>query len=220
MKLFFGTSKNHPVTTATDVGNYFPRDRKHHYRDGFSMAEAAKCWVAAGGRLPSPIAAVVGTDEIESAHFEFPSIVWGGGTAMTDIMAFLSHSVIAVEAKMNEPFDNLVADWIEKEAGKNPASPPHRMGVIRRYAHALGVDLEGLLETRYQLLQRTLCAALTALSEGKSQAWMIVQSFSPVDGKDHQRNLNDFARFQKLVGNAPMLENVCVKIVWTDSPTV
>ena len=92
------------------------------------------------------------------------------------------------------------------------------MGVIRRYAHALGVDLEELLETRYQLLQRTLCAALTALSERKSQAWMIVQSFSPVDGKGHQINLNDFARFQKLVGNAPMFENVCVKIVWTDSP--
>jgi hypothetical protein len=72
---------------------------------------------------------------------------------------------------MNEPFDNLVADWIEKEAARNSASPPHRMGVINRYAHALGVDPERLLETRYQLLQRTLCAALTALSEGKSQAW-------------------------------------------------
>src|SRR3974377_919993 len=91
-------------------------DRKRQYQDGYSMAEAAKCWVAAGDCLPSTIAAVIGGNELNSAHFEYPTTVWGGGTAMTDIMAFLPNGVVAVEAKLNEPFDVIVSDWIDKKA--------------------------------------------------------------------------------------------------------
>jgi hypothetical protein len=162
MKLFFGGGKGHPISVATDLREYLPEERRYHYRDGYSMAEAAKAWTSAGGYLPLQIAAVIGANELDSAHFEFPTTVWGGGLAMTDVMAFVPGGVIAVEAKLNEPFDHLVSDWITLDAVKNARSPPHRMEVVRRYAVALGVDPERLLEIRYQLLQRTLCAALTA----------------------------------------------------------
>src|SRR5207248_2836835 len=116
---------------------------KYQYQDGFSMAEAVKCWVNGKGSLPAIVAEVVGNTELVSAHFEYETQVWGGGTAMTDVMAFLPNGVVAVEAKRNEPFDDLVSSWIVKRANPahanyNVASPPRRMAVIERYARSLG----------------------------------------------------------------------------------
>lgn len=216
-KLFFGSGKDHPVLVATDVRDYLKEDKKYQYRDGFSMAEAAKSWVSAADNLPRSIQAAVGSGEFDSAHFEFPTIVWGGGTAMTDIMAFLPNGVIAVEAKCNEPFDDLVSVWIERDARTNAASPPHRRKVILRYAAAFSVQPESLLGLRYQLLQRTLCAALTARTRGQSQSWMIIQSFAPSASDGHVTNRNDFARFQDLVGVAPVIEGVSVHTAWVDA---
>src|SRR5947207_731423 len=133
MKLFFGPGKDRPVTVCTDVRDCLPEDRKYQYQDGFSMAEAAKCWAIAGERLPLSIADVIGSDELISAHFEYPTKVWGGGIAMTDIMAFVPNCVIAVEAKVNEPFDDLTSTWIFREERKNAESPPHRTKVIQQY---------------------------------------------------------------------------------------
>jgi hypothetical protein len=217
MKLFFGSGKNRPVSTATDVRDYLIDDLKYQYQDGRSMAEAAKCWVAADGCLPSTIAAVIGGNQLNSAHFEYPTTVWGGGTAMTDVMAFLPNGVVAVEAKLNEPFDAVVADWIKKEAEKNDKSPPHRRKVIKRYANAFRVEAERLLSIRYQLLQRTLCAALTARSAGQTKAWMIIQSFAQPETDGYRKNQSDFTRFVELIGNAPVLEGVRVDIAWTDN---
>jgi hypothetical protein len=158
---------------------------------------------------------VVGSDELMSAHFEYPTQVWGGGIAMTDIMAFVPNGVIAVEAKVDEPFDDPVSTWIFKEQTKNPESPPHRTKVIQRYATALGVKSEQLLKVRYQLLQRTLCAALTAQAQGMSQAWMVVQAFpSGASGTESLTNRSDFDSFTSLVGNAPKFDGVCVRTAW------
>jgi hypothetical protein len=178
MNLFFGFGKDRPVTVCTDVRDYLADDRKHHYRDGRSMAEASKCWCAANGSLPKSIAETVGNGELYAAHFEYPTKVWGNGTSMTDVMAFIPNGVIAIEAKVDEPFDELVSTWIFKEEHGNPASPPHRTTVVQRYARALHVNFAQLLNIRYQLLQRTLAAAKTAKMQSVSNAWMIVQSFS------------------------------------------
>jgi hypothetical protein len=191
-------------------------DKKCQYQDGYSMAEAAKSWVSADGYLPKQIAAIVGSQELNSAHFEYPTMVWGGGTAMTDVMAFFPNGVIAVEAKMNEPFDNLVSVWIDVKKQNNPNSPDHRRGVIRQYANAFDVAYESLLNIRYQLLQRTLCAAITANDKGQSKAWMIVQHFGNGSGDDEQTNLSDFNRFVALIGSRPVIEGVPVQIAWAE----
>lgn len=215
MKLFFGSSKKRPVTVCTDVRDFLSEDKKYQYQDGRSMAEAAKCWLAAGGKLPPSISHVVGSNELIAAHFEFPKKVWGGGTSMTDIMAFVPAGVVAVEAKVDEPFGDLVSTWIFEEEKEKPRSPPHRTRVIQRYAKAFNVRSVHLLGIRYQLLHRTLCAVLTAKARATSQAWMMVQAFPSPTGEDgHLANRSDFDRFIALVGNAPIIEGVQVQIAW------
>jgi hypothetical protein len=217
MKLFFGPGKSKPVVSAIDVQGYLRDEIKYQYQDGYSMAQAAKCWIAAAGLLPNKIATVVGNDDLISAHFEFPTPVWGGGIAMTDVMAFLPDGIIAVEAKVNEPFDDIVSVWITRQGKKNSNSPAHRQKVIGKYAEALCVAPEQLSEIRYQLLQRTLSAALTARSERKSQAWMIVQSFGNTHSDGHRRNRADFDSFRNLVGSAPKIEGQRVQLDWVDA---
>jgi hypothetical protein len=162
MALYIGNDTSRRLTHPTQLLDALPPERRYQFKEGRSMAEAAKGWVAAGGRLPHSIAKVTGSDELLRAHFEYGTRVWGGGTGQTDVMAFVPDAVIAVEAKVDESFDQIVLDWICAEHRENPRSPPHRLGVIQRYADALAVSLRQLMELRYQLLQRTLCAALTA----------------------------------------------------------
>jgi hypothetical protein len=214
MKLYFGPNTDKPIAVALDVQEYLEEDKKHQYRDGYSMAEAAKSWVCAEGYLPPSIAAIVGSNNLNAAHFEYPTKVWGGGTAMTDVMAFVPNGVIAVEAKVNEPFDDVVSDWIERKAESKPTSPPHRRKAIQQYADALKVDAERLLDIRYQLLQRTLCASIVARAKGLSVAWMIVQHFPRGTASDKITNRSDFDAFVALVGNAPVIEGVKVQLAW------
>lgn len=218
MRLFFGVGTDRPVSVCTDIRDYLSEDKRYHYKDGFSMAEAAKCWVAANGYLPPAIACVVGGNALIAAHFEYPTGVWGGGTAMTDIMAFVPNGVVAVEAKVNEPFDDLVSSWIFRDEKKNFDSPPHRTTVVQQYAKAFGVKSEQLLNIRYQLLQRTLSAALTAHTRRESNAWMIVQAFLPGTGDGHRSNKCDFDRYVDLVGVAPEIEGVRVQLAWVAEP--
>jgi hypothetical protein len=139
---------------------------------------------------------------------------------MTDVMAFIPNGVIAVEAKVDEPLDDLVAAWIFREEKNNANSPPHRTRVIQRYASAFGISSVQLLDIRYQLLQRTLCAALAARARDVSQAWMVVQSFtSEKKEAGRKNNQSDFDCFTKLVGNAPKIKGVTVRLAWvSDNP--
>lgn len=214
--LFFGNDTSRPVQQATDLAKYLPADKRHHYRDGYSMAEAAKCWVAAEGRLPPLVANLIGSDDLEAAHFEYRVTVWGRGLSMTDIMAFIPNGLIAVEAKARENFDDLIAVWIDREKPENARSPAHRLAVVDRYSGAFQVPKELLMDLRYQLLHRTLAAALTAKQQRRAKAWMVVQSFAPSECKQHAENRADFDRYVSVVGPAPVLEGIPVRLAWLD----
>ena len=218
-RFFFGIGTRNPINRPVDIKRHLPKDRRHHYRDGYSMAEAAKCWMAARDRLPLRIAGLVGGDVLETAHFEYGESVWGGGTSMTDIMAFIPDAVIAVEAKAREMLDDEVRNWIDKDAAKNPRSPLHRHRVIVQYGEALRVSVDALLNVRYQLLHRTLAAARVARQHRRSRAWMIVHSFAPLQCDEHDRNHADFERYLSLVGTTPMLEGIPVRLAWIDELT-
>jgi hypothetical protein len=221
MKLFFGPGTDRPVTVPTDVREYLSEDKRYQYQRGRSMAEAARCWVAAGERLPASIAKATGSDEFIDAHFEYPTAVWGGGNSMTDIMVYVPNGVVAIEAKVDEPFGELVETWIFEEEQKNVRSPPHRTSVIQDYARAFQIRSPQLLHLRYQLLHRTLSAALTARERDVSLAWMIVQAFpSDVSADAHQTNRSDISKFVSLVGNAPTIEGVCVQLAWVSEKAV
>lgn len=218
-KLYFGNDKSRPIYEPTDLRAYLPPDKRHHYRDGYSMAEAAKCWVTAHGRLPSSIARLVGGDELEAAHFEYRVQVWGGGLSMTDVMAFIPNDLIAVEAKARETFGDLTDVWVRQKEQANPRSPPHRNSVIDRYSQALGISREALLPLRYQLLQRTLAAALAAKRSGRKRAWMIIQSFARPGCEEHARNRADFERYLTTVSDAPILLGIPIRLGWLDEFT-
>jgi hypothetical protein len=155
-----------------------------------------------------------GSKELIAGHFEYPTEVWGGGRAMTDMMAFMPDGVIAVEAKVDEPFDDPIAVWIFREEEKKPDSPPRRTGIVQQYARALRVRSEKLLNIRYQLLQRTLCAAKAAKERRVSRAWMVVQAFPGGDQEKRQVNRADFERYLDLVGSAPELDGIRVQLAW------
>jgi len=82
------------------------------------MAEAAECWIAAGGRLPRRVAELVGDDSLDAAHFEYGVTVWGQGRSMTDIMAFIPDDLIAEEAKARETLGEEVWYWINQDREK------------------------------------------------------------------------------------------------------
>jgi hypothetical protein len=129
-------------------------------------------------------------------------------------MAFVPEGVIAVEAKARESFDHEVHAW--EKAATNERSRVNRSSVIDRYAEALSIPREALLPIRYQLLHRTLSAALTARKYGLKQAWMVVQSFAPLNCNEHRRNRDDFDRYLALVGAAPILMDISVRVAWID----
>ena len=155
----------------------------------------------------------------DASGVEFGVPVWGGGSSETDLMAFMPAGVIAIEAKTDEPFDDVVGTWVEKQATRNPRSPHHRRAIVERYAKAFGVVFDDLLGIRYQLLHRALSAALAARRVGARRAWMVVQSF-PTSGRvprcSSQRD--DFNRFVALIGHRPVIEGTSVRLAWVDEP--
>jgi hypothetical protein len=129
-------------------------------------------------------------------------------------MAFTPTAAIAVEAKANEYFDDLVSTWIFREEERNPRLPSHRTKVIQQYSSALGIRSVRLLDIRYQLLQRTLCAAITARRAQKSHAWMIVQAFGSNTHEGYSGNKSDYERYLDVVGSAPELYGMRVQLAW------
>jgi hypothetical protein len=214
--LFFGDGRTRPIAAATDLLRYLPVDKRHHYRDGYSMAETAKAWVEACGRVPSTVVALVGTDVLDVAYFEYPTKVWGGGISMTDVMALVPNGAVAVEGKARETFGEYVWQWLSKEKRKDKPSPSHRMRQIERYAEAFRLKPNQLFEIRYQLLHRTLSAALAARKHRLERAWMVVQSFARLDCDNHMGNRSDFDRYRSAVGDSPVIAGVEVRLGWVD----
>ena len=93
---------------------------------------------------------------------------------------------ITVEGKVDEDFDELVGDWIEKSA-----SP--RSGKSRRLTYLqklLGIENRYVKEIRYQLLHRTASALILAERFNAYSAVMLVHSFSQSD--EHFDDYLDF----------------------------
>mgnify|MGYP005838687073 CR=1 FL=1 len=170
-------------------------DPVKHWRAGFSAMATARSWSAASG-LPPEIAALVGPDaELLLAVPEHKVALPGGERAsQCDVFALVRQGgdtlALAVEAKVDEPFDRTLKDWM----GAGTSGKRARLGAIR---DLLGcADPPGNL--RYQLFHRTAATILEARRFGTTRAAMIVQSFS----QEH-RWYNDFAAFCTFLGVQP-----------------
>lgn len=119
-----------------------------------------------------------------------------------------------MEGKARETFDVLVCEWMTK--GESDLSREIRQEAIRRYVRAFGVEKTLLFDIRYQLLHRTLAAALASRVVGAKRAWMVVQSFAPLGCHEHAQNRADYDRYVALVGTEPVIENVPVRLAWVE----
>lgn len=156
-----------------------------HWKQGYSAMTAAACWDAAATDLPSEVRKVLEEAEtptlanlkLLAALPEWETALPGGDRpSYTDVMAITRNesglAVLAVEAKVNEPFGPTVG---EKRAEAS-------QGQVKRLAY-----LEGVLDVsqpiadnvRYQLLHRTTSAILTAQQFHAATAVLLIHSFSP-----------------------------------------
>lgn len=155
-----------------------------HWKQGYSAMTAATCWDAAGATLPPEIRTTLNASEIAALHnlellaalpeWETP-LPGGDRPSFTDVMAItrneLGLAVVAVEAKVNEPFGPTVG---EKRAWASPGQA-HRLAYLESL---LDVSNAFAGNVRYQLLHRTASAVLTARQFHAPTAVLLIHSFS------------------------------------------
>ncbi len=160
---------------------------------------AASSWEAADG-LPSDVRAALNSGPAQLRGLDLVIAVpeWevplpGGSTAShTDVLAVATNAhglvVLAVEAKVDEPFGPTIAEKRAEASGGQ-----HER--LRYLYETLGLT-QPLPDTiRYQLLHRSASAILTAKRFHAHAAVMLVQSFSP-----ESRWFNDFQAFAAALG--------------------
>lgn len=172
-------------------------DPVKHWRPGNSAMCLAESWENATG-LPVEVAQLlktIGPDpELLLAFPEHKVPLPGSslGDSQSDLFALVRAGeqtiALAVEGKVDEPFDRSLGEWLVH------ASPGKR----QRLAHIC--DLLGLTQSlpqqiRYQLLHRTASAVIEAKRFKTDCAAMLVHSFSAT-----RRWFEDYAAFAALFG--------------------
>ena len=215
-----------PIKKPEDVIPHLAEGVRH-WKKGYSAYELAYSWVKADG-IPSPVRAVLE----QSEEFQGMELVEGfferetelrsrGRPSQTDLLALISNgdgcAILGIEGKVNEPFGQLVSEWISGGSdGKHK-----RLSVL---TETLGLKDHDTGRLRYQLLHRTAAALFEAHRYRTSKAVMLVHSFSA----DH-RWFNDFRAFSEAIGvpveevnqlSEPVIvESVSLRIGWVaDTP--
>ncbi|MEH6611147.1 MAG: hypothetical protein V7696_17385 [Halioglobus sp.] len=158
-----------------------------HWKSGRSAMSAAACWEDSFPNLPEDILNVLDSSEDDAlvnlelvlAVPEWETDLPGGDRpSQTDILAVTRNEsglvILGVEAKVDEPFGPTVG---EKRRGAS-AGQQERLTYLQEQ---LGCSNPVPDNIRYQLLHRTVSAALTAQEFHAPVAVMLVQSFSPVE---------------------------------------
>ena len=96
---------------------------------------------------------------------------------------------VTIEGKVDEPFDELLSEWLAKASHRKHARLAYLCEVLGLEEHALPLDLY------YQLLHRTASAVIEAERFKTDAAAMLVHSFSPTN-----RWFDAFAHFASLFG--------------------
>lgn len=183
---------------------------KEHWQPGRSAQLTARSWFEARD-FPASIAAILatardfGNAELVDAFLE-RTVDLGDGRepSHTDVMAVVAVgnrlSVVAVEAKVDEPFGPFVHEWLD--AGKaNSDAGAGRSARLDHLCALLELPRASALPLRYQLLHRTVSALIEARRYRTTLAAMVVQSFCT---RLPQTGLADFQSFAKTMGYAQL----------------
>ena len=213
-----------PMRTPEDVVPHL--GATGHWREGRSARCVAEYWFAASPKLPAPIAEafaaapLLADAELIDGFFERKVALGDGGRAsQTDLMVVLGVgdrlALAAIEAKVDESFGPLVAEWlVDSSEGKRTR--------LRGICATLGLDPSGVGALRYQLLHRAVSAVYEAQRYRSTVAAMIVQSFAP-----EPVGWSDFIAFAAALGlNAEVgrcagplsCDGVALHLGWVQTP--
>ena len=181
------------ITKPEDVIPHLAQQGRH-WKKGYSAYELAHSWVNAGG-IPNPVRAALdtcpdyaGAELVEGLFERDVDLRTPGRRSQTDLLAFVrlarGNAVIAVEGKVEEPFDDLVWKWNDRSPGK-----VRRLNALCASLGLQGSDVGNL---RYQLFHRTASAIYEAQRYGTGRAIMLVHSFSEAD-----TSFRDFQEFSE-----------------------
>jgi hypothetical protein len=178
-----------PTSSPTDWQALLVEPEKQ-WKPGWSAYELAVAWEAANG-FPGSVAKVLGTAPagvLNGLSFQLGLVehkvpLPGGTTASQTDLWVLARTAngetvsLAVEGKVDEKFDDLVADWLSRH-GEPSEGKRKRLEYL---CSLLDLDPETVLLLRYQLVHRTAAALIEAERFGARHAVMLVHSFSSAD---------------------------------------
>ncbi|MEQ9261142.1 MAG: hypothetical protein RIG84_18805 [Roseovarius sp.] len=179
-------------TTSLEDWQALLADPVKHWRAGFSAMATARAWEAAKG-LPPEVAEILGPGaELLLAIPEHKVPLPGGERpSQCDVFALARQGgavvAVAVEAKVDEPFDRTLGGWMG-------AGSPGKRARLAAICEILGCGTPPD-DLRYQLFHRTAAAVIEARRFGAGRAAMVVHSFSP-----GHRWFEDFAAFCAFLG--------------------
>lgn len=176
-------------------------DPSSQWETGYSAKALAHCWEAEGltHGLPKEIADIltIGNDKPELLlglpEHQVPLPGSSRAPSQSDLFALIRIGprtlAATVEGKVDEPFGELLGDWLAKSSPGKRTKLAHICKILGLEERALPFDL------RYQLLHRVASAVIEAERFKTDAAVMLVHSFSAA-------NLwfDDFAKFAALFG--------------------
>lgn len=187
----------------------FLAEPEKQWKTGFSARTLAYCWHSGPG-LPRSVSDVLATSNDEALRTLEPLLAipehkvplpGGGHASQTDLWLLAQDRdglvSVAVEGKVEEPFGDLVSDWLqEREADAAKRGTKSGAGTRLDYlCQELGLGRETSMTLRYQLLHRTVAALVESRRFRAGKAVMLVHSFSPT-----RAWFDDFAGFVAALG--------------------
>lgn len=199
-----------PIKELSDWRKFLG-DPQKHWKTGRSAKSCAEIWWNASG-FPEAIKTVFTTSKIDL--FRDLEFIMGFPEYQVQLPPTSGHPSqnnlwviakspkmnqlvsISIEAKVDEPFDQIVGEWIKEETtGKKER--------LRYICDQLDLDESETHSIRYQLMHRTVSALIMAEKLGTRNALMMVQSF---DAK--RSGYEDYQEFSKLLGTEPDINKI------------
>ena len=199
-------------STSPENWKQFLAEPAKQWKTGYSARALAYCWEEADGIPPEIILVLEQLPSLKNLKtiFAIPEhkvpLPGGARASQNDVWVLGESSSglvsIAVEGKVSEPFGPTVGEWLKnKTAGKEIR--------LKFLCSELGLEYPPPLETRYQLLHRTVSAVLEAKHFRATEAVMVVHTFSETNAW-----CEDFQYFLSLFGlEAGINQAVTVQIL-------
>jgi len=188
----------HMKTNNLELWKSLLADPEKQWKAGYSAYELAHAWMQTEGVPRSILAAFANTDfEGIKILYAFPEhqVYLNNNKAPSQNDLFVLGKVnqdlvvVMVEGKVEEPFGDLVKDWLNQASeGKKERLEflKHKLQLSR----FVSID-----DIRYQLLHRAVSALIEAENLNAKRAIMLVHSFSQANSW-----FDDYSRFVSLFG--------------------